>query len=69
MYQYHQCISHVTDEMTSCEILVTEALSSPLVRAMMRGLEEAGCPLNIPRHVVCEPCNNSLAGGWVKAFN
>ena len=51
--------------MTSCEILVTQALSSPLVRAMMRGLEEAGCPLNIARHVVCEPCNNSLAGGWV----
>lgn len=50
--------------MTSCEILVTEALSSPLVRAMMRGLLEAGCPLNIPRHVVCEPCNNSLAGGY-----
>ena len=38
--------------MSSCEVLVTQALSSPLVRAMVRGLEEAGCPLNLPRHVV-----------------
>ena len=59
----------ITDDMSACdtcEVYVTRALSSPLVRSLLQGLRDAGCPIDLPRHVVCEPCSSStgtLAGG------
>ena len=46
-----------------CEVLVTRALNSPLVRALIQGLESQGCQFDLVRHVVCEPCEGGLAGG------
>ena len=60
----------ITDDMSACdtcEVYVTRALSSPLVRSLLQGLRDAGCPIDLPRHVVCEPCSSStgtLAGGY-----
>ena len=58
-------VSIISDEvkMRDCEVLVTRALSSPLVRALVRGLESQGCQFDLVRHVVCEPCEGGLAGG------
>ena len=49
--------------MTQCEELVTQALSSPLVKTLIKGLNDAGCTFDLARHVACEPCNSNLAGG------
>ena len=46
-----------------CEVLVTRALNSPLVRALIQGLESQGCQFDLVRHVVCETCEGDLAGG------
>ena len=51
------------NRVTECEILVTQALSAPFVRKLILGLEQAGCEFSLPRHVVCEPCGEGLAGG------
>ena len=57
-------VSIISDEvMLECEVLVTRALSSPLVRALVQGLESEGCQFDLVRHVVCEPCEGGLAGG------
>ena len=58
-------ISYPTDvDMTACEVYVTKALSScPLIKSLLKGLKDAGCNFDVVRHVVCEPCDNDLAGG------
>ena len=52
-----------------CELLVTRALASPLVRSLVRGLQAQGCQFDLARHVVCEPCHGGLAGGYDLAHN
>ena len=53
----------MSNQVTNCEILVTKALSTPIVRRLVLGLEQAGCEFSLPRHVACEPCDDGLAGG------
>ena len=50
--------------MSPCEQLVTQALSHPLVKSMIRGLNDAGCAFDLVRNVVCEPIDGGLAGGY-----
>ena len=49
--------------MSPCEQLVTQALDNPLVKCMIKGLNDAGCSFDVVRNVVCEPINGGLAGG------
>ena len=50
--------------MASCEVLVTEALSCPLVKTLIKGLNDAGCSFEPLRNVACEPISGGLAGGY-----
>ena len=48
---------------TDCEALVIGALQSLLVKSLLAGLQFQGCQFDVARHVVCEPCQEGLAGG------
>ena len=53
----------MTDE---CERNIAAAIeSSPFIRLMIRSLKAKGCPVDFPRHFVCETCENpKLLGGF-----
>ena len=51
------------NKITLCEKLVIQALEDPLVKTIVKGLEKNGCSFSLLRHVVCEPCQEGLAGG------
>jgi len=55
--------------LTDCEELVSRALHSPLVKSLLAGLRSQGCQFDVVRHLVCEPCQEGLAGGFDLAHN
>lgn len=53
-----------------CEKSVKEIVeSSPMVKLMMAALNSSGCPVDISRHIACEPCNRGVTGGYDPTLN
>lgn len=48
-----------------CHNRLERALSkSSYVRYMLDAMRKAGCPVDVGRHLVCEPCGPTVAGGF-----
>lgn len=41
----------------------------PIVKLLLGSLKNAGCPINIKRHIVCEECNSVVTGGYDQELN
>ena len=56
----------VCEAVTQCEKNIALAIeSSPMIRTMLRAMQAQGCEVDLPRHIVCEPCNDKrLFGGF-----
>lgn len=53
-----------------CEHRVYDCLkTNRLVRLMMSALKNSGCPIDIRRHIACEPCDKSVTGGYDPVMN
>ena len=54
-----------------CEKNIARAIqSSPFIRLMLAGLNEAGCKVTPHRHLVCEPdCSPEVSGGYDQKTN
>ncbi|XP_067120491.1 LOW QUALITY PROTEIN: mitochondrial inner membrane protease ATP23 homolog [Centruroides vittatus] len=58
-----------TDRM-KCEQRVCEVMEkSPLVKLMISALHSSGCDFDLKRHVVCEPCDDVVSGGYDAELN
>lgn len=42
---------------------------SPLIKFMMEALKASGCPVDLSRHVSCEPCSSIVTGGYDAEMN
>ena len=52
-------------ELRSCEKRIAKALdSSPLIKILLKGMQNAGCVVNPARHFACENCSGEIAGGF-----
>ena len=50
--------------MEECELKVIKALTtSERIQKILVALKTAQCPLDISRHIACEPCPNSALSG------
>ncbi|KAL4235926.1 Mitochondrial inner membrane protease ATP23 [Mactra antiquata] len=49
----------------NCKINVMECVNrDPKVQIMLRALRAHGCPVDISRHISCEPCRMKISGGY-----
>lgn len=52
-------------EHRSCEAkVVKEIETNPCVKLMLIALAKSGCPVQLTRHVSCEPCHGRMRGGF-----
>ncbi|XP_065886297.1 mitochondrial inner membrane protease ATP23 homolog isoform X2 [Dysidea avara] len=42
---------------------------SPYVKFMLQAMSKVGCPVDINKHVVCEPCGKNVSGGFDRHNN
>ncbi|XP_029647733.1 mitochondrial inner membrane protease ATP23 homolog [Octopus sinensis] len=48
-----------------CEANVTWCVENhPMVKLLLRALKRHGCPVNLRRHIACEPCVGYVNGGY-----
>jgi len=46
------------------EKVISEIVSNPCVKLMFLALKKNGCPVELSRHISCEPCHGRLKGGF-----
>ena len=47
----------------TCEFNVLKAMErNPCVQLLLQAMARNGCPINIRRHISCEPCKGTLKG-------
>lgn len=49
----------------TCEFNVLKAMeTNPCVQLLLHAMARNGCPINLRRHISCEPCKGTLKGGF-----
>ena len=66
-----EAVDNKNPSVVQCEKNIARALrTSPFIRLLISGLEEAGCNIIPHRHIVCEPgCSPEVSGGFDQTTN
>lgn len=57
-------------EYSRCNLNVLScSVEDPAVKLMLRALNAHGCPVDMKRHVSCEPCKQGVSGGFDSVAN